>query len=172
MIVVRILGSLLLVAAAVQLGNLYATKFTKRRLELKDLGDSLDLLETEVFYGATPLPQALRHLAGRSASTAARLFSLSAAHLESSDAFPEAWKRAVGTYFEASCLHPKDKDALVFLGDVLGTSDRADQSRHLKAAVQRVRHLEADAERTEAPSVKLWRSVGLLGGLALAVLLL
>lgn len=168
----RLAGAALIVLAASRLGALVAGRFTARRLDLRSLTDALERLETEVVYGATPLPRALGELAESGPSRVRAFFADVVSRLGVADDLPMAWREALDAFFATSSLIGSDRGALRPLGDVLGRSDRQDQSRHLKATAQKLRQLEAQAALDEDRHARLWRSVGTLGGLAIAIIFL
>lgn len=170
--VLRALGALLIVVASSSVGRLYADKFGRRRRELKAFSDALERLETEVFYGSTPLPTALERVAEGAPSSIRPFFQDLLRRLERTEDLPGAWRSSLEGHFSHSCLAREDLLALLPLSDVLGTSDRNDQRRHLKSVGRRLRQHEETARSEEDKNAKLWRSVGLLGGVALAILFL
>jgi len=170
--ILKAVGALLIVAASSGVGGLYAEKFARRRREIKAFSDALGRLETEVFYGSTPLPTALARVAEGAPRAIRPFFADLLRQLEMTDDLRSSWRQAMERHFAQSCLAPEDLSCLLPLADVLGTSDREDQRRHLKSTADRLRQNEETARIEEDKNTKLWRSVGLLGGVALAIIFL
>ncbi|MDN5294298.1 MAG: stage sporulation protein [Eubacteriales bacterium] len=84
----------------------------------------------------------------------------------------EAWARALQEIDNTWALTAADTAILRDLGPNLGTSDRQDQSRYLQMAMKQLEGELGRAEELASKNGRLWRWLGLLGGLFLALLLL
>lgn len=166
----RLLGAGAVIAAGGLLGRLQGLRLVRRQRELKSLLEAFALLETEIVYGAEPLPQAFERL-GRAGGGAAAFFTSVAAGM-GSRGLVSSWTAALSEYYKASCLGPKDREVLEAVGKVLGTSDRADQARHLKLTCQRLRALEDEARIEEMKNGRLFRAAGIVASVALVLVLL
>ncbi len=138
------------------------------------LRSGLQLLETEIVYGATPLPQALRQVAAGLEGTAASLYGTAAAGLTEGRGITasEGWGRALETVYPASALLPEDLEALRLLGFNLGGSDRQDQVKHLALCRERLAHLEGLARDRAQRYAGVWSYAGVLVGLLVVLVLL
>ena len=102
------------------------------------------------------------------------IFNEAAAAMRSGEGISagEAWESAVRRVFPLTALEAGDQEILLALTGYLGITDRTDQRRHLALAVQRLQAREESAQRERATSERLWRYLGVLGGLALGVVFL
>lgn len=169
----KLVGAAMVVTASGLSGMAVAGNYSRRPKELRSLRSALQMLETEVAYGATHLPEALGQVAGRCDGTVAPLFNQAAAELSymSGVTASEAWGKSLGSYYPGTALKPQDLSILRNLGSSLGISDREDQIKHLRLAMEQIGSETAGAEEEAARNVKLWSYLGFLGGL-MAVLVL
>jgi len=167
----KAVGALCVVAAAGSYGIVVARDYARRPGELRDVQAALSMLETEIAYGATPLTEALEAVGRRCDGALAGLFTGAAEELAARDGVTagEAWERSLVRYGARAPLHREDLAVLRSLGAVLGATDREDQTRHLRLAIERLRILAARAEEEAHRNVRLWRYLGFLAGAAAAL---
>ncbi len=88
--------------------------------------------------------------------------------METGEPFPLAWKRSVSI---SSGLTPEIKDMLLSLGESLGTSDLAGQLMTLERAEHELEVIYEKALEQYRTKGKLYRCLGVLGGMSAALLL-
>ncbi|MBO8128487.1 MAG: stage III sporulation protein AB [Peptococcaceae bacterium] len=171
---IKLIGCLCILAAGGLFGASKAAGYAHRPQELRSLQAALSLLETEIIYGATPLPEALHQVAQRVNPIIATLFVTAGDDLRSQDGTSvyEAWQRALYQLQDKSHLRSSDISVLANLGSVLGASDRNDQAKHLKLAIERLGVQAAEAEEQARKNVKLWQYLGFFAGAAVVLLLI
>lgn len=172
--VLRLLGFGAIVVAGAMAGSLVAGTYRARTRQLGQLRVGLHLLETEVAYALGALPGALERVASGITPPVAGMFTLAAGLLRSGEGISagEAWERSVRGAFPQTALEAGDLEVILALTGYLGVTDRDDQTRHLGLALERLRVREDEARAEQQASERMWRYLGLLGGLAVAVALL
>lgn len=170
----KVVGAATLFLACGLFGLNAAAGYLRRPVELRAIRSALTMLETEIVYGATALPEAFRRVGGRSDQAAAPLFSLAANEIEAMTGITarEAWEKALNQYYPKTSLTKQDLSVLTDLGASLGISDRADQMRHLRLAAEQIGNCTAAAEAEAAKSARLWSYLGFLGGLCMVLILI
>lgn len=164
----------LVVGGTTCLGQILASGLRRRPDELQALQTSLRVLETEIDYGATPLPEALDRVARCSRGPARELFAAAAAMLGRGDGrgAGTAWAAALCRVEPGTAWSARDVEILLALGTCLGNSYREDQLRHLRLCQERLAAAEAEARDTAGRSARLAQYLGVLSGLALVLLVL
>ncbi|MEW6082627.1 MAG: stage III sporulation protein AB [Bacillota bacterium] len=171
--ILRILGSLLVVAALSVLGEVGAASLRERTATLRRLQSALEILQTEISFLKTPLPEALRRVGQLTGGAVAEFFIAAGRRIQDSGLPAErGWREALEEFSASTSLTAEDSEVLRGLGKTLGISDRLDQSRHLDLARERLAALEAQAREDEARNSRIYRYLGILSGLALVLLLL
>jgi stage III sporulation protein AB len=171
--VLKLIGTLLLVAAGGTAGMLVAREYAKRPGELKSILSSIQMLETEIIYSATPMAEALEMVAGGADKNVAGFFWKAAQELRSMTGCTagEAWERALEWSYPSNSLLPKDVAILRNLGRALGISDREDQARHLKLACEQLKREIIKAEEDASKNAKMYNYLGFCGALVAAIIL-
>jgi stage III sporulation protein AB len=169
----KILGCALILLAGGGAGMTMAGHYARRPRDLRSLQAALKMLETEITYTATPLPEALGRVAERAGPRLAPLFNRAREELlsPSGRTAREAWESALKAFYPTSALVPSDLAVLRQLGPALGISSVQDQSKHLHLAMEQLGVEMARAEEEASRYVRLWNYLGFLGGLALVLML-
>lgn len=170
----KLLGSAAVVFSCTLIGMTVASSYRRRPGEIRALQNALQMLETEVSYGATPLPDALSYVAERSDSRVALLFNLASQELMTMRGITarEAWETALKEYYPKSALNRSDRAILQELGNSLGISDREDQVKHLILAKEQLKLEQAKAEEDSLKNTKVYNYLGFLGGLTIVLVLI
>lgn len=165
----NILGAIMVITCTSLLGMYKAQKFASRPRELRSLQSALQILETEIIYGATPLPEAMKQVANRTDKKISLLFNYARNELTSFNGctVKEAWDKAVDAFSTRTVLDSTDISILKQLGSCLGMSGREDQSKHLHLAMEQLKLETANASEKARTHVKLWNYLGFLSGLLL-----
>ncbi|NBD22694.1 stage III sporulation protein SpoIIIAB [Paenibacillus glycinis] len=171
---VKLIGAALILFAGAMIGWLQAARYAARPNQIRQLIHALQRLETEIGYGFTPLPEAIARCAAHVPEPAASLLRAVNGRLAGGGelTFRESWEAAVVDAWPHTAMRQPEQTALIRLGHNLGISDREDQMKHLKLAVQQL-HFEEDAARLDGVRyVKMWRSLGVLTAALIVILIL
>jgi len=170
---IKLIGACMALAACGGMGLTWARNYQNRPRQLSALQQSLQLLETEIIYGATPLPEAMELVAARSNRESAGLFQLTAAEFRKMDGVTagEAWDKAVKMFYPDSALSDTDLQVLKRFGVTLGASDKEDQAKHLQLTMNQLKMAAAEAETDARKHSTVYRYLGFLGGLFLVLII-
>lgn len=166
----KLVGALLLVAAACAIGHLQAARREQRVRLLAGLIGAMDLLESHIVYGRTLLAEALWRV-GEQRADVGSLFLEAARLMEGGLAFSKAWRKALSAWSWGTALTAGDVRPLRDLGDVLGRSPADDQARLLRWVKSQLHAGWHDAREKLPELTRLYRALGVCGGLILALLL-
>ncbi|MDO7788625.1 stage III sporulation protein SpoIIIAB [Desulforamulus aquiferis] len=170
----KLLGAIIVVFSCTLIGLTVASAYSRRPGEIRALQNALQLLETEISYGATPLPDALASVSERCDTRVALLFNRAAQELMTMRGITarEAWEIALSEYYPKSALSRIDRSILLELGNSLGVSDREDQVKHLMLAKEQLKLEQTKAEDASIKNTKVYNYLGFLGGLTLVLILI
>lgn len=156
-------------AIGIQTGNIY----TARRKLISQLLYALAVLDGEIAYSMTPLKRAFIHICETGKGAVARMFGNCAQQMGTgSRPFRELWMEQVEQLHSHAPLMEEEMEVLMELGNCLGRNDQENQQKALEQARARLLQLETEAREAEKKYTVLHRSLGLIGGLFLAVMLL
>lgn len=170
---IKLIFSLLIVAGCTMIGTIYASSLGERVKLLSGLQSTLQMLETEIVYGGTPLPLLLPRVAEKSKTeiSAILLDATDQLSLKEGATFAEAWRRAVKMNYGKSALHNDDLDILINLGNNLGISDKENQVKHIRLSMEDVRRNFEVALALQQKNSGLYRHLGLLAGISIVIIL-
>jgi stage III sporulation protein AB len=149
-----------------------AANYIHRPRQLRSLQVGLQMLETEINYTGTSLPEALERVAARLDEPIASLFRRAAEDFLQGDGDPFAyvWEDVWQGARDLLALSSQDGEILQNLGQVIGRSDLDDQLKHLSLIRAQLHQEERAAIEERDRNVKLWNYLGFAGGLALVLL--
>lgn len=167
----RIIGAVLLIGGAASLGFSAAASLGRRVRTLRALLGALELMERELSFRLTPMPDLLDELSRRTAQPLRAFFSRCRAGLDrlGQTDFGQLWRESL----EQTPLGLGDEELslLAGLGGILGRYDGEGQ----RAALERCRgQLSETLRRAEADRIQQGRMYGVLGlsaGAFLAIML-
>lgn len=166
--------SIIIVGCSSLLGFIFANTYIERSRLLNSLLYTLQMLETEIVYGATPIPIVMQKVGGKSRKEIRNIF-LSAADLlnyNSGQTFDEIWHSAVTQETENTYLNKEDIDLLLSLGKNLGISNCEDQVKHIRLIQEEFkRHYEL-ALIEQNKNVRLFKNLGFLLGITIVIIVL
>lgn len=161
---VKLIGAALILFAGTMIGFMQASRYAARPRQIRQLGYALQRLETEIGFGFTPLPEAISRCAAHLAEPAAALLRGVNERLGEGNelTFRECWERSITANWPVTAMKAAEQSALIRLGATLGISDREDQIKHLRLAMQQLKAEEDAARDDQARYEKMWKSLGVL----------
>jgi len=131
------------------------------------------MLETEIVYGATPIPILLNKIGNKSKNEIGKIF-LTAADLlnqKQGQTFEEVWYSAVNKNIQNTSFNKEDVEVLLSIGRNLGVSNCEDQMKHIRLIQEELkRHYEISII-DQSKNVKLFKNLGFLLGLSIVIML-
>ncbi|WP_027340172.1 stage III sporulation protein SpoIIIAB [Halonatronum saccharophilum] len=167
----RLLGATLIIFSSSMIGFLVAKQFILRPKQLGQLQTALQMLETEISYGFTPLPEAFSKLSSSLEGPIANIFARAKEEMEKGERAQLAWQIAIKNSNQETALLDRDIEVLKDLSHNLGASSGYDQVKYLNLVGHKLESLYQEAVEERRAKVKLWRYLGVLGGLALTILI-
>lgn len=169
----KFLGALLLAGGTAALGLNAAHRLSVRLQVLSSLLTALQLMQAEIAFRQTPVPELLEQLTHQLPPPADGLFALCAQRGEELGRVPfsEIWRESV-----ESCrgleLSRQERRELAAIGNILGRYDVDGQLAALAALERRVEQLFSQAQQERDSRSKVFSALGIVTGLALIILLL
>jgi stage III sporulation protein AB len=170
---IKLIGAALILFSGAMIGFYQASQYAARPRQIRQLIQALKLLETEILYGFTPLPEALGKIGRQMSPPISEIFIDTADQLgeNSGTTTTDAWRQAISDHWRRTAMKPVEEDIVRQLGLTLGTTDRDDQIKHLQLAVTSLRAEEEAARDDQSRYEKMWKSLGILTGALVVVLM-
>lgn len=170
----KLFGAILVLAAGTMFGFVESSHLVRRPRQIRELTLAFQRLETEIIYGSTLLPEALRSAARPLSPPLAAVFLDAASHMTKGPAplsAEESWVLAVEDGWRNTSMKADEKETVRQLGFSLGISDREDQVKHIRLAVHQLQAGERTALEEQKRYETMWKSLGVLSA-ALVVILM
>ena len=163
-------GVLLLLGASILTGFQLASRLHDRVRLLRAVRGLIGRFSGELAYRRISTGQMLREAASDPEFTSLPFLKPAAETFDGKIAFSVIWENAV-----MRCrppIAPEEREILLEIGRILGSSDRDSQQAALSLLAQRAEALLAAGTEKAAAEGKLYRSLGVLAGLFFIVLAL
>ncbi|MFZ5353565.1 MAG: stage III sporulation protein SpoIIIAB [Bacillota bacterium] len=170
---IKLLGGILIIAASGLFGIALSNKYSCRPKDIRKLRTYLQMLETEIVYGATPLPYAFDSLAAKADREWVCFFSTISRNLIEGRYYnvKTAWEDAVDNELSEVYLNKEDRELMQSFGNILGSSDTEDQQKHFKLFYRQLEQQEQLADEDRKKNEKMYKSLGFLLGLVIFIIL-
>lgn len=154
------------------LGLFKAMQIRQRPREIRAMINALTLLDTEIYWGVNPLPEAFRILKERTEHPWKEFFGQLEAGIRQGANASLAWEKAIQEQRHKSSLGNEDWKVIREIGKGLGRSDRNEQHKQLELAQKHLAALDEKVRQDAENKAKMWSYLGFLGGIAVVILMI
>ena len=171
---IKLIGAVLVLVSAYAIGSLLALQVKEQEKWLKDIKTSLFLLLGELEYRQLPLPEALDVIGKRHGGHLAAFFTVLSEELKRKDGFSmeELWKKVAVPAVKDSPLSKEQKEEFAELGLYFMETDRETRRNSLDYYMNRLEEDIVSIREHGADKAYLCRTLGMLGGMFLLILVL
>ncbi len=171
---IKLIGAVLVLVSAYAIGCLLAFKVKEQEKWLKDIKTALFLLMGELEYRQMPLPEALEVIGKRHGGRVSGFFLLLSEELEKKDGFSmqELWHQLAETALKESPLSGEQKEEFAELGLYFMKSDKGTRRSSIEFYLNRLEEDIVNLRENGASKAYLCRTLGMLGGIFLLILVL
>lgn len=173
MIFLKTILLIVIFSICTSIGILHGRTFSTRLENLIYLEQCIKILETEIVYGSTPLPQALTNVFEKGNLRVSFIFeAINRDLLENKrgDIYL-SFVSVKETLFTKLNLKKVDVETFMSLGRVLGTSNREDQEKNFKITLNQFTVLISEAREERNKNEKLYKTLGLITGIGIIIIL-
>lgn len=166
----KLTGAVLLFGACALAGVRYGMRWRRRQEYYEQLDGWLTFLQLEISYSRSSMVELLRQ--GGKEFPELTFLSGCERRIAEGESFAHALSAAVA---ETAKELPEFEKGLAIIGELastLGTTDMEDQQKVLRLAQKKLSLLTAEAREDRKKYEKLYRSLGVLGGLAAILVIL
>lgn len=169
----KIIGALFIIGTSFFIGFDQARRLTERTRQIRHVKNALLHLEAEIMFGHAPLHEASRRIAGRFSGPIGELFQVFAASLIRKEILAqEAWELSIEQIWKKTAFKQTERDILLQFGKTLGKHDLEHQQKQIRLALSHLERVEKEAEENQRVYGNMYRSLGLLTGLLITLLLI
>ena len=167
-----ILGCVGIIAGCGSLGLWLANRIRRRPVELREFVMALALLDTEIVWGATPLPEAFGILKERTDAPWQGFFAELQDRLQRGESASIAWNDVSLAQNSHFCLKHEDWQVIRDVSKGLGRSDRQEQHKQLELIQRQLALIKDQAGIWSEKQAKMWSYLGFLCGIAGVLILI
>jgi stage III sporulation protein AB len=170
---VRLAGTFLVMAGSVGLGLYYSARESFRVQDLLEFKKALLILSSEIEYMRATLSEACANISKRTSLGVSKIFGRFAELLSNGEGETayQLWLAAMDDCKNAICLAPEDLAVLSDFGKTLGYLDKQMQKNAIDHAVAYIDEKAASLSASSDKNKRMYRSLGVIGGLLITVVL-
>ncbi|HEX2946440.1 MAG TPA: stage III sporulation protein SpoIIIAB [Clostridia bacterium] len=170
----KIVGSLVVILSCSFLGLILSRDCSRRPQQLRELQTLLQMFENQISYLSDVLIEAFERVNRVANSETGLIFGRAAEILGKGEAqsAANAWEQAVRQCIRRTALNREDEEVLVEFGKLLGSTDLEGQIKNIRLTMEALRIQEKKAEESRSKNETMYKSLGILGGIAVVIVLL
>lgn len=170
----KAIGAILILLSSSTAGYYFSMVDRFRIEELRQMRRALTILKGEISFSSAPLAEAFKEAAERVGGATALIFEEYAQNLakKRGGSASHIWKEVLEQTGKDTYFDKEDLDAFLSFGRALGYLDRDQQCRQIDLTLSYIDKTEEILLAKSAKSTKIYRSMGVLGGALLTVVLL
>jgi stage III sporulation protein AB len=167
------IGAIAIVSATTIFGFEWAKRVRERPKRLRELKVTLQALEAEIMYGSTPLSEAFQHI-GKPLKEPLSSFFLTISDLlnEGDHTVQQAWESRLDILAKETSFKSGEIEVLRQFGSTLGRHDKEHQQKQIQLTLAHLNREEKEARDIQERYEKMCKSLGVLMGLLIVILLM
>ncbi|WP_085991931.1 stage III sporulation protein SpoIIIAB [Oceanobacillus senegalensis] len=167
------IGALILIGATTWLGIEWSNRLANRPKQIRQLKNALQILEAEIVYSQLPLRDAFFSIAKQIPQPTKSFFEQMGESLQDKDNdLYHNWKKNINSFVQDSSLGVNEKEILNQFGRTLGQHDFYQQQKHIQLALSHLQRELEDAREEQYKYSKMAKSLGVLAGIFIVLLLI
>jgi len=169
----KLAGGVLVLLVSSWIGFQLAARCSGRPQHIRQIVSCLGSLKSYIIYASLPLHEALSECTRGTYGPVAELFQHTATVLEKNGRLSP--QQAINTVLSDMqgrlMLKEPELEVLSILGANLGIMNRQEQGNYLTMIIEQLEKFEGEAARMRDLNTKMYRYLGICGGLAIVILL-
>ncbi len=154
---------------AVYIGNSKANQYVNRLKELISIKSALNIFESKIKFTQTPLTEIFNNIAKNcSEKSIQKIFEKLAR--EKGTNIHKSWEKTISK--AESNLDNEDKKILIDMGKILGATDIDGQVSNIRITSSFIDKQIEKAEKEKEKNVKMFRTLGIVSGLTIIIILI
>lgn len=168
---IKVVGTAFILLSCGFTGFLLTAGVNEKYKQLEDIILMIEYFMTEINYGYTPVAEMLAELESRKSFSLKEFISVCAESFKAGTPLASAWQNAVFSEKSGLLIDGEDKAHLAVIGDFIGASYKADQLRRLEGAKAVFEQSKNSFLVKKEKLCRLYPSLSVLAGAALAVII-
>ncbi len=172
--VLKIIIVIALLLSSWAIGYLVALRYSLRVKQLGYFIGALNSLETDILYYSTPLPVAMKKVAGRSHKSISWIFDDAWKKLSERTGLniEETWRMTIEENIDYLSLSKDDIEIIIDFSKELGVGNKETQKKHFKYTQELLMEQKIEASNEKDKNGRMFNRLGVLLGLAMVIILI
>ena len=167
--IIKVFSLISIFGLAVYLGNSKANHYVNRLKELVCIKSVLNIFENKIKFTQSPLEEIFKNIAENcSEKNIKSIFQILA--IKPNTNIHKSWENIINNV--ETNLTEEDKKILIEMGKILGTTDVEGQVSNIKITSTFIDRQIEKAEQEKEKNVKMFRTLGIVSGLAITIILI
>lgn len=167
------IGALLFIFMSTWIGFEWSSKLDRRPKQIRQFKDALKILEAEMLYSQMPLAEAFKSIAHQTPNPVRLFFKQIVTDLTTDPTdFLTVWDQNVKNLSHITSFENNEIEILQQFGRTLGQHDYLQQQKHIKLTITHLDRELEEARDNQRKYGKMAKSLGLLCGLFIVLLLI
>ena len=169
MLIIKIIIYSFIFLSCSLIGILISKKYENRVKELREFKNALNIFKTKIRYTYEPIPEIFLEISENISSNISNVFKFAANKMDGLTA-GEAW--SVALKLEDLNINQEDKTVLSSLGKLLGKTDLQGQLNTIEMTTDFLDEQIRKAEIQKSKNEKMYRTLGMIIGLSIVIILM
>lgn len=169
----RMVGSIMIICGCSAMGFSLSNDYTLRIRQLEQMNRVLLLLEGEIRYHNSGISEALLKISKMSNGIFSTFFINVVKTMRKGKSLKEAWCTSVTGVLEKNTkLKDSDMGILKELGNCLGVTDRETQINNIEKSRVQIDNIMGELNKIKIEKCKIYKTLGVVAGMFIAIILL
>ena len=160
---------ILIFSSSTYIGILISKQYSNRVNELKEIKLALNILKTKIRFTNEPLYSVFKEISSSSKGNVSNLFKNMSESLKNNSA-KVSWEQGIEN--EILAIKKQDRQALKSMGKLLGKTDLDGQISEIELTESFLETQILDAEKEKDKNEKLYKTLGMVTGVGIIVILI
>lgn len=167
------IGVVLILGTTTWIGFDWSSRLMKRPKHIRQLKSALQILEAEMTFSQLPIKDAFLRISSQVPNPTKSFFnSLGESMEKETGDFYQIWVDCVNKYIQYSSLTVNEQEILNQFGRTLGQHDYYQQQKHIQLTLSHLERELEDARDNQFKYSKMAKTLGILAGLFIVLLLI
>ena len=153
------------------IGNLYSKKYVNRVEDLEKMKNMLNVFKAKIKFTGLTIQDIFNQLYEDNQDNIGEIFKVANEYMNDKSA-KDAWNTALDDMKNKNDLNPEDINVLKSLGKMLGNTDIEGQVSQIELTENLLNEKIVEAQEAKKKNAKLYKTLGIATGLAIAIILI
>ena len=153
------------------IGNLYSKKYVKRVEDLEKMKNMLNVFKAKIKFTGLTIQEIFSQLYQDNQDNIGEIFKVANEYMNDKST-KDAWNTALDDMKNKNDLNPEDINVLKSLGKMLGNTDIEGQVSQIELTENLLNEKIMEAQEAKKKNAKLYKTLGIATGLAIAIILI